>query len=109
MKVAELISPSSIFLILALPAALCLGVAIGLFNPIYAAIVAGALVMAIIVLLRLDELIVMLVIAVHILVDSYLGLAVYQIALLMALVLLFACYFGQSANHPWTRPRWFWL
>ena len=109
MKVAELISPSSIFLILALPAALCPGVAIGIFNPIYAAIIAATLVMAIIVLLRLGELIVMLVIAVHILVDSYLGLAVYQIALLMALVLLFACYFGQSANHPWTRPRWVWL
>ncbi len=109
MKVADLISPSSIFLILALPAALCLGVAIGIFNPIYAAILAAALVMAILVLLRLDKLIAMLIIAVHILVDSYLGLAVYQIALLMALVLLFASYFGRSANHPWTGPRWVWL
>ena len=108
-RVAELISPASIFLILALPAALCLGVAIGIFNPLYAALVAAALVMAILVLLRLDELIVMLIIAVHILVDSYLGLAVYQIALLMALVLLFASYFGRSATHPWTWPRWIWL
>jgi len=109
MKVADLISPSSIFLILALPAALCLGVAIGIFNPTYTALVAAALVLAILVLLRLDTLIAALIIAVHILVDSYLGLAVYQIALLMALVLLFASYFRQSANHPWSWPRWVWL
>ena len=106
---AERISPSLIFSILALSATLFLGVAIGTFNPIYAVVVAGALVVAIIVLLRLDELIVMLIIAVHILVDSYLGFALYQIALLMALILLFACYFGQSADRPWTGPRWLWL
>ncbi len=105
----ELISPSLIFLILALLAALFLGVAIGVFSPVYSAIVAGTIITLIIVLLRLDELTVMLIVAVHILVDSYLDFDVYQVAMLMALVLLFACYFGRSAVHPWTGPRSIWL
>jgi len=105
----ERISPSLIFSILALLVSLFLGVAISRFNPIYALVIAGALVVAIIVLLRLDEFIVALIVAIHILVDSYLGFAVYQIGLLMALLLLFVCYFGRSADRPWTGPRWFLL
>src|SRR5260370_4071395 len=108
-KMTERISPSLIFSILALLVSLFLGVAISRFNPIYALVIAGALVVAIMVLLRLDEFIVALIVAIHILVDSYLGFAVYQIGLLMALLLLFACYFGRSADRPWTGPRWFLL
>ena len=57
-------------------------------------------------LLRLDELGLMLIVAVHILIDSYVGLAVYQVALLIGVVLLLVCYLGRSANRPWTGPRW---
>jgi O-antigen ligase len=105
--IRERFSPSLIFSILVLLAALSLGVAISLFNPVYGFAVAGALVMVIIMLLRWDELTVVLVIAVHILLDWYLGLRL--ISVLMGLVLLFACYFGRSANHPWVKPRPIWL
>jgi O-antigen ligase len=105
----ELISPSVIFLMLALPGALFLGVAIGRVNPVYSAAVAGAIMLVIILLLRLDELIVVMIIAVHILIDVYLNFDVFQVAMLMALLLLFACYFGRSVDHPWTGPRLIWL
>ena len=81
----------------------------GLLSPVYSAVVAGAIMTAIILLLRLDELTVVLIVAVHMLVDVYLNLDVFQIAMLMALLLLFACYFGRSADHPWTGPRSIWL
>jgi O-antigen ligase len=107
--IRELISPSLIFTILALLAALFLGVVIGVFNPVYSVVVISTMLMAIIILLRLDELTVALIVAAHILVDSYLGFDVYQVALLMALILLSICYFGRSADHPWTGPRLIWL
>jgi O-antigen ligase len=108
-KMAERISPSLIVSILVSLVGLFLGVAISLLNPIYAFIIAGALIVAIMVVLRLDELILTLIVAIQILVESYLGYAVYQISLLMGLVLLVACYFGRSAKRPWTEPRWLWL
>jgi O-antigen ligase len=96
--------------ILAIPAALLLGVAISLFNPIYVIVAAGgALALGLMFLLRLDELMVALIVAAHILVDSYMGFAVYQPALLLALTLLAVCYLGQSTDHPWTKPRFLWL
>lgn len=103
--IRERISPSLIFLISALLAALFLGAVISAFGVVYSAVVAGTFVIVIIFLLRQDELIVMLIVATHILVDSYLGFDVYQIALLMALAFLLACYLGRSADHPWTWPR----
>ena len=108
-NVGEAISPSLVFLILALLAAPFLGVIFGVFGLIYSALVSSIIILVIIILLRLDELTVTLIVAVHILVDTYLGLDVYQVALLMALVLLSVCYFGRSADHPWTRPRSIWL
>lgn len=102
----EQLSPALVFSILALPAALFLGVAIGAFSLLYGLALAGALVIGIIMLLRLDELGLMLIVAVHILIDSYVGLAVYQVALLIGVVLLLVCYLGRSANRPWTGPRW---
>lgn len=107
--VRERISPALIFLILTLLAALCLGAVIGVFGLVYSAVVASTIVVVIIVLLRLDELTVTLIVATHILVDSYLGFDVYQIALLMALALLLVLYFGRSADHPWARSRSIWL
>jgi O-antigen ligase len=100
---------SLIFLILTIAATFLLGVAIGTVNTTYAIVVVGALVTVLILLLRIDELIAALIIAAHILIDAYLGFATYQIALLMALLLLLVCYFGRSVDHPWSRPRWVWL
>ena len=109
-KITERISPALLFSILALPAALLLGVAISIFNPLYVmAAVAAVMAVGFMLLFRLDELMVSLIVAVHILVDAYLGLAIYQMALLMALTLLIVCYLGQSAHRPWARPRFIWL
>src|SRR5438067_4443852 len=103
----EQFSPLLICLILALPAALFLGVATGASNLVYGLAVAGTLVMAIVVLLRWDELTVTLIIAVHLWIDWY--LALHLVGILMALVLLFAYYFGRTSDRPWVGPRPLWL
>jgi O-antigen ligase len=100
-------SPLLFCLILALIAALFLGAVLGASNLVYSIAVAGALMMLLIMLFRWDELTVMLIIAVHILVDWYLALRL--VSVLMGLVFLFVCYFGRSADHPWVKPRPFWL
>ena len=108
-KMAERISPSLIFSALALPVALFLGVAISRFNPIYSFVIAGALAVMIILLFRKIELFAVLIVTAQIFIDSYLGFAAYQPSLLMALGLLVICYFGRSADRPWTGPLWLWL
>jgi O-antigen ligase len=108
-KVTELAFPASIFSVLTLLVALLVGIIIGVFSITYAIVLAGALVLAIILLLRLDEFILSLIVAVHILIDSYMGFALYQIALIMAVLLLIVCYFGRSTDRPWTEPRLLWL
>src|SRR5437870_12529925 len=105
--IKEQFSASLILWILVLPVALLLGVGIGRFNLMYSLAIAGALVMVIVVLLRWDELTVALIIAVHLWIDWY--LALHLVGTLMALVLLFAYYFGRSADHPWVLPRPLWL
>ncbi len=105
--IKERFSPSFILLLLALPAALCVGVAISRFNVVYGLAAVGALLVVIIVQLRWYELMVILIVAVHILIDWYLALRL--VSLLMALMLLFACYFGRSADHPWLKPQPIWL
>ena len=106
---AERISPSLIFSVLALPVALFLGLAISRLNPIYPFVLAGVLGVAIILLFRQNELFAALIVIVEIFIDSYLGFATYQTALIMALTLLVICYFGRSSDRPWTGPRWVWL
>ena len=105
----ELISPLLVFLMLVLLGTLCLGVGIGVSSPIYAVAITSILALAFILISRLDELALTLIVAIHILVDGYLDLGKYQIALLLTLVLLSTCYLGRSADHPWTRPRLIWL
>lgn len=100
-------SPAFMLLLLALLAALCVGVVIGRFNVIYGLAAVGACVVVIILQLRLDELMVTLIIAVHVILDWYLALRL--VSLLMSLVLLVICYFGRSAEHPWLKPRPLWL
>jgi O-antigen ligase len=106
-SIGEKFSLLLILLILALPVVLILGVVVGILNPIYGLALAGTLVMVIIVLLRWDELTVTLIIAIHLWIDWY--LALHLVGILMALVLLFAYYFGRSADHPWVSPRPLWL
>ncbi len=105
--IREQFSPLFICLILALLAALFLGMAIGRSNLIFGLAAVGALVMVIIVLFRWDELTVSLIIAVHLWIDWF--LALHLISILMALVLLFAYYFGRSVQRPWVEPRPIWL
>src|SRR6266487_474898 len=85
----EPIFPSLIFSILIIPVMLLLGITIGILSSVSIAAVAGTIIVAVIVLLRLDELTVTLIVAAHILVDSYLNFVVYRVAMLRALLLLF--------------------
>jgi len=93
--------------VLAPVTALFLGAVLGATNLVYGIAVAGTLLMLLIMLFRWDELTVMLIVAVHILVDWYLTLRL--ISVLIGLVFLLVCYFGRSADHPWVKPRPFWL
>jgi len=105
----DLPSFSLIFSLSAFLGTLLLGVAMGAFNLVYGVAAAGCLIFALIVLLRLDELTVTLIIAVHLYVDFYLGL--HLVGIMMALVLLFVCYLGRSPSRPWIgiRPVWLWI
>jgi O-antigen ligase len=93
--------------ILAILVALFLGVVIDAFNLVYGLAVVGALIFVIVLQLRWYELMVALIITVHILVDWYLNLRL--VSVFMGMVLLLACYFGRSADHPWLKPRPIWL
>jgi len=98
---------SSLIALLTMPVALLLGVVIGRYSAIYAVAVTGCLVMVVMVLLRLDALTVTTLIAVHLFADWYLGL--HLVAISLALVLLFAYYFGRSEKRPWAALRYPWL
>ena len=63
----------------------------------------GALIIAIIVILRQDEIAATLVIAVQLYIDSYLGFHV--VSQVMALALLAVFFLARSPQHPWVEPR----
>ncbi|HLX57816.1 MAG TPA: O-antigen ligase family protein [Ktedonobacteraceae bacterium] len=86
-----------------------LGVMIGAINPLLAALVGGAIVMALLVLLRQDEVLLALVIAIHLYIDWYWGL--YLGAQVMVIAMLFIYYCGRSERFPWVIPPalWLWL
>lgn len=67
----------------------------------------GAIVFCLVLLLRWYECAVVIVLAVHLYVDWYLGFSV--IALVMALGLLLLLFLISSPEHPWLRPRNLWL
>src|SRR5438105_2070876 len=69
--------------------------------------VVGILMMALILVLRLDELAATAVIAINILVDLY--LALYFISLIMALAILLIFFLARSYRHPWVPLRTWWL
>ena len=67
----------------------------------------GALLIAIIVILRQDEIVATLIIAVQLYIDSYLGF--HFVSQVMALVLLVIFFLTRSPQHPWVEPRALWL
>lgn len=67
----------------------------------------GLFLVAIVIILRQDELAATLVIAVHLYVDWFGGLNIG--AQLMAVVLLGVFYLARSARSPWVEPRALWL
>lgn len=101
--------PSSYFpvLLVATIMALPLGVVLGILNPLYGAEIAGALIIAFIIALRQDQLAAVLIIAVHLYVDWYLGLRFAALEIALALLLIF--FLARSPQHPWVGPRAFWL
>jgi O-antigen ligase len=92
---------------LAIVIALLMGGAIGIFGPYALIIVLGSLIMTSIILLRKDELALMIVIAVQLIVDWYLGLHI--VSQLIALVLLSIFFLARSRRYPWVEPRALWL
>jgi len=105
-------SLSSLYAIIGLMIALLAAGALGAYciytTSIYAIpVVIGSLIMAIVVILRQDELAVIVIVAVRLYADMYLGQQF--IGLVMALVLLLIFYLMRSPRHPWVKPTALWL
>jgi len=96
------------FPIIAVLIAVLTGGVLGAFGTFAIAVVIGTMIMAVLIVLRQDELAVTLVIAVHLYVDWYLGLHLF--GPLMALVLLVVYFLGRSSQFPWVEPpgKWLW-
>ncbi|HZU04202.1 MAG TPA: O-antigen ligase family protein [Ktedonobacteraceae bacterium] len=73
----------------------------------FSALLIGAIILTIIIVLRQDQLAAVVVIAVHLYVDWYLGLAL--VAHVLALALLVFFFLSRSPRFPWGEPRALWL
>ncbi len=82
---------------------LLVGIVLGTLPPFYSLAVIGAIVTVIIIVLRQDELAIMIVIAVHLYIDWYWGLEF--VAQIMELALLGIFFLGRSPRCPWVEPR----
>ncbi len=80
---------------------------LALDGPVFWGLVIGAIIMALIILLRQNELAAMLIVAIHLYVDYYLGM--YFVAGIMTTVLLLIFFLTQSPQYPWVLPRALWL
>src|SRR6266487_2054935 len=89
--------------------ALLFGIVIGVFGSSALIVVIGAILLTIIIIARQNELAATVIIAVHLYVDWYLGLAF--VAQIMTVLLLLALYFAKSIQYPWEEPRasWLWI
>src|SRR5260221_4517458 len=86
---------------------LLLGGRLGILG-IYAGIgLIGVVIMADLLLLRQNELAVLLVIAVQLYVDWFWGLHIVSVTMALALLAIF--FLARSPQHPWARPRVLWL
>ncbi len=123
-------SLSSLFPILGTVIALLLGWVIGMFIPPimnivsveaparigrifetpglgFWGLVAAVIIIAIVLILRQDELAAVAVVAVHLYIDWYFGLALTAIVITLALLLVF--FLARSSQYPWVEPRALWL
>ncbi len=96
----------SLFPVLGTMIALLLGGALGIFGPYARMVVIGAIMLAVIIVLCLDELAATVVIAVHLYIDWYLGLRVVALLMVLALLVIF---WARSPRHLWAEPRALWL
>ena len=89
--------------------ALLFGIVLGVFGSSVLIVVIGAMLLAIIIIARQNELAATIIIAVHLYVDWYLGLAF--VAQVMTVLLLLALYVAKSVRYPWEEPRasWLWI
>jgi O-antigen ligase len=87
--------------------ALLIGGAIGILGTYACIVIVGGLIMTFIFILRQDELAIMVIIAVQIIVDWYLGLHI--VSQLIAIVLLSLFFLARSPRYPWVKPRPLWL
>ncbi len=104
-------SVSQLFLLIVVLIALLVAIlsdeVLRLFGPFASLLIISSVIGALTLVLRKDELTGVLMLAVHLNVDWYLGFRV--ISLLMALALICLCYLGRSPERPWVRPRYLWL
>jgi O-antigen ligase len=103
----ETLSLSSLFPLAAVMMAFLIGGVLGVFGPYIGVAILGGIVIAIIIILRQDELAATIVIGVHLYLDWYLFLHLVGLLLVLSLLLIF--FFNRSAQHPWIKPRALWL
>ena len=103
-SIKENFSLFSPFLILATLIALAVVGAIGLFDTSF---VVGAIIMALIILLRQDQLAVTAVLLVSLYYDWYQAYRVGALILMVALLIIF--FLNRSLKRPWVAPRALWL
>ncbi len=106
-KIGEALpSPSLIFVGIVL-IALLLGVTAGISSFYVPVLVSAACIMAITLLLRLDELAAVFILIIHLYVDWYLGFSI--VAQAITLMVLLSFFISRSSRYPWTQPRALWL
>src|SRR5260370_5761910 len=98
----------SAFPILAVMIALLVGAVIGTFDPSIWEAVVGAIIMAVIIIFRQDELAATAVIIISLYYDWYLKQG-WVLAQIMALVLLLIFFLARSSRYPWAGPHALWL
>jgi O-antigen ligase len=105
----EIIRRSRFYLIFSssLVIALLIGGVVGILGPYALIVVLGILIITSIIFLRQDEIALMVVIAVQLIVDWYLGLHI--VSQLIALVLLPIFFLARSRRYPWVEPPALWL
>src|SRR5438034_5718021 len=90
-----------------LPGVVNIGGNITTFGPVFWGLVIGAIIMALIIMLRQNEFAATIVIAASVVLDWYLH--TFILALLMALALLLVFFLARSPRYPWAAPRALWL
>src|SRR5947208_10215425 len=103
----DTLSLHSLLPLLAIAITLLLGGVLAIVGPYAWAVLIGAMIVAVILLLRQDELAAMIVIATHLYIDWYVGLRVG--ALVIVLLLLPVFFLARSSRRPWVEPRALWL